>query len=163
MPPTDQEETLQPVAGALAVLFPGLGHVSLGEARRGVLIMVGVLGLFFGGLLIGGIDVVDRKEDFWWFVGQAGVGPVAFAVDWAHQSRFKVEDNRGGRRSALPDENPPNTKSLGHVNEIGALYAAVAGMLNLICVIDAVWHTPRRRAREGGAPKVVGSLSGGGR
>jgi len=148
------EETLQPVAGLLAFLLPGLGHISLGEARRGVMILIGVLGLFFGGLLVGGVDAVDSREDFWWFVAQAGVGPVAIATDRIHQTQFKVADPRapGGARSAWPDENPTIRKSLGHVNEIGALYAAIAGMLNAIAIIDAVWHRPRR---VGG---VVGSV-----
>jgi hypothetical protein len=141
------DETLQPVAAVAAAALPGLGHMVLGEVRRGVLILVGVLGLFFGGMFIGGIDVIDRREDFWWFVGQAGVGPVAFGVDWAHQNMIKVEDSAapGGRRSPWPDENPKARKSLGRLNELGALFATLAGLLNVIAIIDAAWHTPRRR------------------
>lgn len=83
------EERFEPIAGLLAVLWPGAGHLYLGEVRRGLLIMAGVLGLFFGGLFIGGIDVVDRREDPVWFFGQALTGPLAFATDWVHQNRFK--------------------------------------------------------------------------
>lgn len=148
--PAANEETFHPVAGLLGILLPGLGHVSLGEAYRGVMVLAGVLGLFAGGLLIGGVDAIDSREDFWWFVGQAGVGPVAFAVDQAHQGWFKVEDPRaaGNVRSYRPDEDPPIRKSLGHANELGALYMFIAGMLNAIAVIDATWHArPRRRVK----------------
>lgn len=146
-----QPESLQPVAAIAAAALPGLGHVVLGEPKRGLLIGVGILSLFFSGMLVGGIDAIDRREDFWWFVGQAGVGPVAFGVDWAHQNIIKVEDESapGGRRSAWPDENPKAQKSLGRLNELGALFATLAGLLNVIAIIDAGWHTPRRRG--GGA------------
>ncbi len=153
------DETLQPVAAIGAVALPGLGHILLGEAKRGVLIMVGILGLFFGGMFIGGIDVIDRREDFWWFVGQAGVGPIAFGVDWAHQNIVKVEDASapGGRRSAWPEENPKARKSLGRLNELGALFATLAGLLNVIAIIDASWHTPRRRGPGPGAGAGAGA------
>lgn len=77
-------------AGILAVLLPGLGHIARGERKRGVLACVSVLAMFFGGMLIGGIDVIDRQEDRWWFVGQAFVGPIAFGVNWVHQNQFKA-------------------------------------------------------------------------
>lgn len=93
----------QPIAGVLALLLPGLGHWFLGYRRRGVFIAIGVLGLFSGGILIGGIDAVDRREDFPWFLGQALVGPVAIGTDWLHQNHFKVRDVQG-LRSAMPDE-----------------------------------------------------------
>jgi hypothetical protein len=147
MPVSRHDEQLEPFAAALAYALPGLGHLALGRPKRAACIFIGVMGLFFGGIFIGGIDAVDRKEDFWWFVGQAGVGPVAFAVDRVHQNWFKVQDEAaaGGPRTMLPDENPKNRKSLGHPNEIGALYATIAGMLNVICVLDCLWHAPRPR------------------
>ena len=83
-------ERLDLLAGLVAAAIPGAGHIYLGEVRRGILAAVGVLGLFFGGVLLGGIDVIDRKEDPWWFVGQALVGPIAFGVDWYHQTQLKA-------------------------------------------------------------------------
>lgn len=180
----DQSPTERAVATLAAVALPGAGHAYLGETRRAILIACGVLGLFFGGLLIGGIDVVDRKEDFVWFLGQGLVGPIAFGADYYHQNFLKVRDtDRGGLRSAYsyeirhpenaraipvrhfetgepiqfedpktkqirlgtPADRPPNSKSIGRVNELGTLMSAVAGMLNLICIIDAA--TRQRVAR----------------
>jgi hypothetical protein len=156
-------ETFQPVATVLAVLLPGAGHVYLGEVRRGVLIGVGVLSMFFGGMLIGGIGVVDRRENFIWFLGQAMVGPLAFGVDHLHQSQFKVQTSQGVR-IAEPDEGrdpgsgravrgaePPYERSLGRVHELGTLFATIAGMMNLICILDAMFHAPRRRPSGGAA------------
>jgi hypothetical protein len=163
-------ERFEPAAAALAILFPGAGQMFLGEFARGLLVCAGVLGLFFGGILIGGVDVVDKEEDFVWFLGQSLVGPVAFGVDWVHQNRLKVIDERLApnpanprervrqeyRRSALPGEGrdpetgravpggtPPNTKSLGRMNELGTLFGAIAGMLNLIAILDALFHSRR--------------------
>ena len=50
------------------------------------------------------------------------------------------------RRTPNPGENPPPAirKSLGRMNELGTLYSAIAGMLNLIAIIDAAWHGRRR-------------------
>lgn len=161
---TDQprsEESLQPLPAILAALLPGLGHAALGEPRRGLLVGVGVLSLFFGGLLVGGIDVVDKREDFWWFVGQAGVGPIAFGTDYIHQTVFKIDDpGTGERRSPNPDENPRAEKSLSKLNEIGALYCALAGLINVIAIIDAGWHTPRRRGSAAPAPSAGAGTGG---
>ena len=106
------------------------------------------------------IDVVDSKEDKFWFIGQALVGPIAFGVDYYHQNHLKVVDTKAGRqvrRTAYPTEgrdaatgkpvpggNPPNTKSVSKINELGMLSCCLAGMLNLIVVIDAGWPTRRK-------------------
>lgn len=126
-------ETFQPVAGVLAFLIPGMGHVWLGETRRGLLICAGVLGLFFGGLLIGGIDVVDRRTDRWWFLLQAGNGPVAFAAD-AINAKLTYNSINTTPREFL---------AIGRVREAGILYGALSGMLNIMVIIDAAWHRPR--------------------
>lgn len=145
--------------------------------------------MFAAGIFIGGIDVVDRREDFPWFLGQAIVGPVAFGTDWLHQNHFKVwVPVSGTTRSALPNEYrnpmtgapvmtvldattnkptarisigpgpadvkvispawPPNIKSLGRMNELGTLFCTIAGMMNLICIVDAAFS----RRREKGEP-----------
>ncbi|MBC7834967.1 MAG: hypothetical protein H7Y88_07685 [Phycisphaerales bacterium] len=170
-PHDHEKEAFQPAAMVLAFLLPGAGHYALGEVRRAFLICAGVLGLFFGGILLGGIDSVDRKDDFIWFMGQSLVGPVAFGIDYLHQSQFKVVEPRTGvRRTAIPGESrgysgepvqggsPPNTKSLGRVNELGTLFSTVAGMMNLLCIIDAASYRPRKRNRPGG---VIGRLEAG--
>jgi len=135
-PNLQHEETFQPLAGLMAVVFPGLGHGVLGDWKRAGLICLGVMGLFLGGMLIGGIDVIDRRDDKWWFVLQAGVGPTAFLTNYVHQKHVRTNG-----------ESDPANQSLGRVNEVGSLYAGMAGLLNLIAIIDASWHAPASRRR----------------
>jgi hypothetical protein len=169
-----------PLGGILAFILPGLGHAFHGERRRGALVALGVLGLFFGGMLIGGIDVIDRRDNPIWFAGQALVGPIAFGVDYIHQNFVKVigptrmpdgsyqealrnaepdirdadgnlvkrAEQRGpdGRAVQGPPGTPPQSgKSLGRMNELGTLFATIAGMLNLIAVLDAAFWAGRSR------------------
>lgn len=159
-----------PLAAVCAFIFPGAGHLVLGETKRAVLVSAGVLGLFFGGLFIGGVDVVDAREDRLWFFAQAAVGPIAFATNYAHQNHLKAIDPVTKRlRSGYPDEirvtrdpgsgapldtpqwlvngtgSPPSTKSVAKVNEVGTLYAALAGFMNFIAIIDAAFPGGRRR------------------
>lgn len=155
--------SFRPLGFLAGAILPGLGHVVCGEVKRGLFAGAGVLGLFFGGLFIGGIGVVDRRAEPIWFFGQVFVGPTAFAVDKLHQARFKVIETRpGGQqilRPANPDEGrdpltkapipggtPPYVVSVGKVREIGILYATLAGMMNLIVVLDA--GIPGRRGKE---------------
>lgn len=155
-------ETFDPIAGALAYLFPGAGHFYLGHRARAACICVGVLSLFIGGLFIGGIDVIDRRDNTIWFVGQALAGPIAFGVDALHQARKVMGPTKqldGTTRLMLrdpyPDEGlgadgravplppgatPAMTRSLGRMNELGTLFTTIAGMLNLIVIIDAAFQ-----------------------
>lgn len=154
-------ETFNPAAGLLAIVFPGAGHLYLRQTKRAIYACVGVLWLFFGGMLIGGIDVIDSKEDRMWFFGQACVGPLPFAVDWYHQNHLKViGENETGQlvfRTANPGEGrdpktghatpqgtPPNSKSVTKMNELGTLSAFLAGMMNVIIIVDAAFPTRRR-------------------
>jgi hypothetical protein len=178
-------ETFQPVAALLAILLPGAGHAFLGQYQRAGFVALGVLGLFFSGLLIGGIDVVDRRQNpvvlygrptvNAWFFGQALVGPLTFGVDYLHQNHFKVIDPQTGeRRSARPEirdaegqlvapaeirgpggvavpgspgDRPPNSKALGRMHELGTLFITIAGMLNLIVIMDASMQRRRENDR----------------
>ena len=151
------------LGGVLAILLPGLGHFARGERSRGIYAFIGIMGMFVGGLFIGGIDVVDRREDRVWFIGQALIGPIAFGVDWVHQNQFKAFEPLDGPRgtpryrSGYPNESrvfnqqnnrwewvpaigarPPNTTAVTTIKDIGTLYCTLAGMLNLIIILDAL-------------------------
>lgn len=177
--PSDQD--INPIAGICALILPGLGHIVSGRKKRGLLAMVGVLGLFGLGLLVGGIDAVDSKSgtDRFWFIGQAAVGPIAFGVDYVHQHHFKAYDmttkvNRTGNPrenrvhdgsrwiwEPMPDsqEGPgdANVPGLGRLNEIAMLSCTLAGMLNLIIFLDALVPTGYGQRKEPIAPVSTGS------
>jgi hypothetical protein len=142
----------------LAWLWPGLGHISLGERRRGVLVMFGVLFLFVAGLLVGGLDCVDRRNDRLWFLAQGLCGPLVVVTDLANQ-RFVQNvptDFRQGTaaRSAFTGGDPDLARrlhriGLGRVNEMGTLFVALAGLMNLVVILDALYFIPRTVASPG--------------
>lgn len=125
-PPTG----FDPLGGILAIAVPGLGYLSRGETRRGLYLLGGVLALVLTGLFIGGLDAVNRDDAFWWFLAQAGLGPLAWALDGVRSSTNAVS-------------------SIGRVNEIGTLFVVMAGMCNAIAVIDCVAPTLRDKVAGG--------------
>jgi hypothetical protein len=131
--PSHPPRQFNPQAAVLAWLWPGLGHISLGHNRRGRLIMLGVLFLFASGVLIGGADSVDRREDHLWFLAQAVCGPVAVGVDFVNQAYVKK----------LPDERRFQAIGINKPNEMGTLFSALAGLMNLIVILDAMFPLPR--------------------
>ncbi len=149
-------ERFTPHFALLGYLLPGLGHFVRGERWRGVAIFAGVMWLFLCGLVVGGIDVFDHIDNKWWFLGQAGAGLPAFAADLAKQRLKVVDPVTGQRRLPTPREarlrtgdpaaKPPASESLAHAEEIGSLFGALAGMLNILCVVDAAWISRRRRS-----------------
>ena len=142
-------------APLLAMLLPGLGHLSLGYRRRGILAMSAVLGMFASGLLVGGIDAVDSEEDLPWFLAQSFNGPVAYGADWANRALLK-----SGRVGTLLPTPPPtdaanqplrgnftvsSLKGVGAANEFGTLFIALGGLMNLVLVMDVTRRDPADR------------------
>ncbi|MHC4996569.1 MAG: DUF6677 family protein [Planctomycetota bacterium] len=143
MPPPDatpeSNDSLSriPIALTLAWVFPGLGHAYIGETQRAVTLAVTLVTLFTAGLLIGAIDVVDRQNDHLWFVGQAMFGPAAFAVD---KTRASLEE----KSYIDPTPQSPYHRCIGRVNEIGTLYTTLAGVLNLLAILDLFGRLTRK-------------------
>lgn len=119
----------------LAWLCPGLAHYFLAEKMRGVCLFGGVVGLYLLGLLIGGVRIVEAPPMDWsrpvtsalsntTFLGQMLTGPVNLI---------------SARASAMAAAHPStrDIRSHARVNEIGTLYTVVAGLLNLLAIIDA--------------------------
>lgn len=138
---------MQPVAAIAGWVFPGLGHIVNGNVRRGIAAMAGVLLLFGTGVLVGGVDAVDRKEDSLWFIGQAACGPITFAADWANTAFLKS----GSAAPMIPlppsvlNQTPQASafKGLAHANEFGTFLAFLAGLMNACVILDALVRAPR--------------------
>ena len=128
-------------AAILAWIWPGLGQISLGRPKRGGFIMFGVLFLVIVGVLVGGVDCVDRREAKLWFLAQGLCGPIVFGVDYVNQNMIKTQ----GEEQRLV------TTSLGHVEEMGTLFVALAGLMNLVVMLDALVDSPHARAAEAAA------------
>lgn len=146
MDETLEEQPVNLASGLLGWVLPGLGQIRNGDGRRGRLVMLGVLGLFLIGVLVGGVDCVDRREDGLWFMAQAGAGPVAFLTDAANGMLLK-----SGKMGQLLPTTLPNGamsqvssfRSVGVVNDMGTLFTSMAGLLNVIAALDAL-RGPRR-------------------
>jgi hypothetical protein len=153
---------LQPViAGIAAWLVPGLGYWLIGEKVRGAVVGVTVMTLFVTGLLIGGVRVLEvptfdhngrllpdaslsaevRSKP--WSIAQVMVGPIAIvggavSINASRPSDSMPLDPYPASNSLLGVHLPSGSESHSRVNEIAVLYTAVAGMLNLLAIIDTV-------------------------
>jgi hypothetical protein len=157
-----------PLAAILAWVLPGLGYVARGELARGLAVGGSILALILGGLLVGGPDTIDSHEQRWWFLVQMASGPVVLSLDQVHQKVLKVpaNDGRPGRVPPHPiaemnagGQPPSYTRSVARVNESGRLAIVVAGMLNMIAILDCM---AVRRRRDDDAPGAApGGVAGG--
>ncbi|MEX2673020.1 MAG: DUF6677 family protein [Phycisphaeraceae bacterium] len=148
-----------PLTALAAWLLPGLGHYLIGYRRRGLILGITILSLFAAGMLIGGIGVVNSERERLWFIGQTLIGPTAPVVDLYRQSLegrlghqldrhaeelrqvegFGADDARVLVNFLESDEKVPAVRrSLGRVNELGTLYCTLAGVLNLLVILDVV-------------------------
>ncbi len=131
------------VAAAIAAwLLPGLGHYLLGQRRRGLILGLSIGGLWFAGLLIGGLAVIDFEEHPAWFLGQALTAP-SLIVEQVHE--MLLASSPAGPQPPLhaDDPTPAFEPSFGRTQEQGILYTALAGLLNLLCIIDVLYRDPR--------------------
>lgn len=164
-PPTPHAPLeLHPGPAVAAWIYPGLGHILIGEPKRGLIVMISLTFLFVCGLLIGGVDSIDYRTQKLWFAGQCLFSPVAPAMGYYHETldrnmvqrieAYQLDQRRNHQRNLDEDDalleilrtNPhslPYIKSTGRVNEMGTLYCAMAGLLNLLAIID-VFARPRR-------------------
>lgn len=132
--PPPPEESAPPVSLLRAVpacvlgwLVPGLGHVVLGRVARGAGFAVVVLGLFVGGIVLEGKvyrPVRGEPLSYLAAVGAAGVGLPAAGAHLAG--------------AAEGDLTSP-------YHDYGNTFTLVAGLLNLLVVIDAYDVAARRR------------------
>jgi hypothetical protein len=150
-----------PVVAIAGWLVPGSGYVLLGDLARGVTVGVTIILLFIMGLLIAGVRVVEvpgydvttgnpivypPRSGEWimksapiaeirnklWSVPQVMAGPIAIVAAAASVHAAEADPARPGH----------SVGALTHsrINEIGALYLSVAGLLNLMSIIDAAWR-----------------------
>ena len=125
-----------PLVALAGWLVPGSGYWLIGQRSRGLTIGITIIVLFFLGVLIAGVRCVEAPDMSGpgsfpsrvlqrpWFLGQALAGPIGVGSAYA---------------STVAAKNPlyQNVQSKSRVAEIGTLYTAVAGMLNLLAIIDS--------------------------
>jgi hypothetical protein len=139
---------------------PGLGYVLIGQRARGLVVGVTIILTFIYGVLIGGIRVVDvpgyrppnaiegrEATGSWqftdnpsaeiinkpWYIAQVLAGPLNIVASVASVASAE----RGVHASTA------------RTFDIGTLYTAVAGMLNLLVIMDSVYLSTRPVSRAG--------------
>ncbi len=134
---TDRSAPLPYVALVLACAIPGLGHVYLGRLARGVIIFVTVTALFWSGVAVGGVLTVDAQRERWWFLAEMLSG-VHGLVGWQRQ-KAAYERLRHVEGESL-DEKMQNAgiALVAPASTVARAYSGTAGMLNLLCIFDAV-------------------------
>ncbi len=125
-----------PVAGLLGWLVPGLGHLYLGERTRGIVCLVTITATFWTGVAIGSVQTtVDPRDRTLWFLAQICTGGntlVAYA--WHAIVTPNPSPDRERASQAQAALVVPHWLSV----DVGVHYTGVAGLLNLLVILDAL-------------------------
>lgn len=121
----------------LAWLVPGAGHLYLGRVARGVIIFVTISALFWVGVGIGGVLTVDYNHERWWFAAEMLTGVNGLA-GWYRQK--ELYQRLGQAPGDSVDEKLKNegVALVAPGEGVARAYAGVAGLLNLLCMFDAL-------------------------
>jgi len=107
------------IVGLLGWLVPGGGHLMINEKKHALIIFVTIALTFAAGLYIGSIGVINPIGAKPWYVAQVMNSPAVAAI---------------GRVTASG-----HYPVFGRPNEIGQIYTSIAGLLNLLCIVNAVY------------------------
>jgi TM2 domain-containing membrane protein YozV len=138
-------------AAFLAWLVPGLGHFYQGRTGKGILYAVCILGLYLMGMVMGEGKIVywrwvnpfSNPEKFCiYYPGQFFVGLPALPAliqSTLQYYHFDPTHHFLWGFMAEPAANVLNglQPRLGKLVEIGTIYTAVAGLLNILAIYDA--------------------------
>ncbi len=113
------------IVGLASWIVPGGGYYLLNEKKRAIIIFAAISLTFLLGLYIGSLGVVDPIASKPWYVAQIMNSPLVALL--GHHTA-------GG---GYPVYARPN--------EIGQLYTGIAGLLNLLCIVNAVYLAHLRK------------------
>ena len=155
--PTGKTRVVPLVALVLAWLIPGAGHFYLGRYVRGIILFVTISATFWSGVAMGGVLTADYYNERWWFVAEMFTGAYGL-YSWRRQKQTYDEmmfDDQPNERLDPPRPGPGGTVSLAQMkmdeklaaeglalvpptDTVARAYAGTAGLLNLMCIFDAV-------------------------
>lgn len=107
------------IVGLAAWMIPGAGHFLIRERKRGIILFCIITGLFVLGMYVGSIGVVDWVRGRIWFYAQVLYSPAVGLIG-------NITKN-----GTYP--------SYGRPCDIGQLYTGLAGLLNMLCILSAVY------------------------
>ena len=110
-----------PIVGLAGWVVPGAGYLFLNDRKRAAIIFVTIVALFCIGLHAGSIGVVDfvGEAPFYVKIAQYFNPPVVFII--AHTTA-------GGQYPVA-----------GWPNDIGQIYTMLSGLLNFLCITNALY------------------------
>lgn len=119
------------IIGLAGWLVPGGGHLVLKKYKHAIIIFVTIAATFGIGLYIGSVGVINPVGAKPWYVAQIMNTPAVAALGQI----TKAEEYA----------------VYGRPNEIGQIYTSIAGLLNLLCIVNAV-YLAHLRGTEAAAP-----------
>ena len=111
--------------GLMGWFVPGAGHLMINEKKHAIIIFVTIALTFVIGLYIGSIGVINPVGAKPWYVAQIMNSPAVAVI---------------GQMTRTGDY-----PVYGRPNEIGQIYTSIAGLLNLLCIVNAVYWAHLRR------------------
>lgn len=111
-------------AGILAWWIPGAGHWMLRQRKRAVIIFVALTFAFAVGLFIGSMAVIEKP----WFYAQILFSPIVAYMEYLNANVLHLD-------------------SFGRPREIGEIYTGIAGMMNLLCIVNAMYIAHRNETK----------------
>ena len=134
-------------AGVLAWLIPGAGHWFQGRRHKAVLFFWTITGLFVFGMVLGQGRVVyakwhPRQERRFIYLCQIGVGlPSLPALVAARRAAAEKQTLIGNLKWYMPPDRAELNQLYHTLNrrfELGTLFTAIAGLLNLLVIYDVL-------------------------
>jgi hypothetical protein len=156
---------LDPLAGVLSYLIPGLGQISQGRIAKGIVFFVALYSLFFYGMALGQMKNVylpDAPVDpkaaaqrppaiqrlFWdiysrpHFAGQFFIGIAAWpaVIQYHFYDKEKQAGPIFGTFERTPSDEEINTmqRNSNKSWDLGWVYTVIAGVLNILVIYDAI-------------------------
>ena len=106
------------VVGLAAWIVPGAGHFLIREKKRAIIIFLVITALFMTGLYAGSIGIINQVAGGVWFYAQVLISPVVGLLAQV------------GKNYDFPNGRPC---------DVGQIYTGIAGLLNLLCILNAVY------------------------
>jgi hypothetical protein len=132
----------------------------LGRPVRAAILFAVILGLFWSGVGIGGLFTVNPREEVWWWRAQMATGVSGMFSHWRQNLEYR--DIEAAVSDKIPPLRTPTDRDtyarwLSHkqqaedremarrdlalvppASDLAMVLSGVAGMLNLMCIFDAV-------------------------
>lgn len=157
-----ENTTRMVAAGVLTWLLPGAGHFYLGQKRLAAIFFCAISLPYLTGVAVGGVKTtVNPHLNRWLFLAEMGVGGLTTTFylvgnsvgGFDAQATARVIRKTGPFRRLSLGEQERQQRALSRyvvyypASDIAQIYLAVAGLLNLLAILDAM-----TRAQTGGLP-----------